>query len=92
MTVPLWTVDGFVGVLTLVIYNFLLYILAIILGIGGIIKDLEQTMGYFLLNSFIDFGFSAPQMIIGLIFTLGISYLLGMGIGKLVRIKNKKMF
>ena len=88
LTVPFWIVDGFVGVLALMIYNFLLYILTV-MGVKGIINQMEDAMGYFGLNSFIDFNFGPATITIGLIFVFIISFFLGIIIGKFVR-KRKK--
>ena len=88
LKVPFWFVDGFVGILALVIYNFILYLLSI-LGVGGIIKKIEEAMGYFLLKSFIDFGFSATEMVFGLVITFVLVFFMGVGISILVRRKKK---
>ena len=88
MTIPFWVLDGFVGILALTIYNFVLFILKVI-GAGGVILLMEDSMGYFGLNSFVDLGFSTSQMTIGLILVFIISFLMGMGIGHCVRMKKK---
>lgn len=88
LEVPVWTADGFVGILGLMIYNFLLYLLKI-LGIGGIISKMEDTMGYFTLNTFVDLGFSPSEMFVGLLIIFIISFILGIIIAKVVR-KSKK--
>ena len=89
LKIPFWIVDGFVGVLALMIYNFILYILTIF-GVKGIIGQMEDAMGYFGLNSFIDFGWSANIMTLGLLITFAISFILGMGIGNYVRKRKAK--
>ena len=89
LKITLWIVDGFVGVLALMIYNFILYILTIF-GVKGIIGQMEDAMGYFGLNSFIDFGWSANIMTLGLLITFAISFILGMGIGNYVRKRKAK--
>jgi ABC-type antimicrobial peptide transport system permease subunit len=88
LELPVWTADGFVGILGLMIYNFILYLLKIA-GAGGIIAKMEETMGYFTLNTFVDLGFSPGEMFFGLIITLIVSFLLGVFIAKIVR-KNRK--
>jgi len=84
-----WVVDGFVGILALVIYNFLLYLLSSI-GIKGIILTLQQTMGYFCTNTFIDLKFSTIQIIFSLIIVFAISFLLGIFFSKIVRKRKNK--
>ncbi|MEK6926725.1 MAG: hypothetical protein AABW50_05600 [Nanoarchaeota archaeon] len=86
--VPFWIVDGFVGILALMIYNFLLYLLALI-GVKGIIESMYETMGYFGLNSFIAFGLSPDSMALGILIVFAVSFLLGAEIGKRVRNKIK---
>jgi hypothetical protein len=83
-TLPLWVLDGVVGLLALMIYNFLLYLLDVA-GTGGIIKNLHETMGYFGINSFMDLGFEAGTMSIGILIMFGFSFVLGMIIGSIVR-------
>ncbi len=87
--VKFWLVDGFVGILALMIYNFLLYIIEII-GIKGLIGEMENTMGYFCLNSFIDFGFNPNTMTFGLIIVFIVSFFLGIITGHYVRRAKKK--
>lgn len=89
-TPPFWFLDGFVGILALMIYNFVLYILAISCRVGGIIEKMEGTMGYFMLNSFVDFGFNTFQMSIGLILVFVFSFFLGIFIGNFVRKRRNK--
>ncbi|HLC78281.1 MAG TPA: hypothetical protein VJH92_04095 [Candidatus Nanoarchaeia archaeon] len=85
--VPFWLLDGFVGILSLMIYNFLLYLFS---HAGGIMLELHESMGYFGLNSFTDFGFTIGQMSIGIIAFFLISFFLGVGIGNFLRKKGKK--
>jgi hypothetical protein len=87
-TIPIWLVDGFIGVLALVIFNFLLYILNV-LGVGGIVSQLESTMGYFTLNSLLELNLSPASMLLGLIIIFAISFILGMLIAGFVR-KRKR--
>ena len=84
-------IDGFNGILTLMIYNFLLY-LSRVVGIKGFIGRIENTMGYFCLNSFIDLGFSRNSIIIGIIFIFLIAFLLGVIIANIVRKVRKVRF
>lgn len=84
MKLPVWFLDGFVGVLALMIYNFLLY-LFVEIGFKGLVKDLEDTMGYFGIKSFLDFGFTAGEISIGVIIIFAIAFIIGIGIGKIVR-------
>ena len=84
LTVPLWLVDGFNGLLALMIYNFILY-LSKILRAGGVFGKLEETSGYFYLNSAISFGATKTMMILIIIAVFGLSFLLGIIIGNFVR-------
>jgi hypothetical protein len=86
----LWILDGFVGILALIIYNFLLYLLNSI-NTGEIISKMQDTMGYFGINSFSDFGFTTTQITIGLLWVFLLSFLLGILIGKLVRKRKHKI-
>ncbi len=88
LEIPFWIADGFMGILALVIYNFVLYVL-VELGVGGIIKKIEDAMGYFLLKSFIDLEFSPISMVFGLAITFTIAFVMGAGISKLVRNQKK---
>lgn len=85
--IPLWILDGFVGILALMVYNFILYILTII-GVKGIVESMYETMGYFGLNSFVYFGLSPGAMTLGIVIVFAISFVLGIGIGKKVRQKK----
>ena len=87
--VETWIVNGFLGTLALMIYNFLLYILTQ-LGTGGFIGKMEEATGYFGLRSFIDFNFSFIASIIGIVIVFAFSFLLGIGIGKIVEKKRRK--
>jgi len=84
--VPVWFIDGFVGILALVIYNFLLYFLTA-LKVGGIIAKIEEAMGYFGLNTFTDLGMSSSSMTLGLIAVFIIAFVIGIVIGDRVRKK-----
>ena len=75
--------DGFDGILALMIYNILLY-LSRVVGIKGFIGRIENTTGYFGFNLFKDIGFSRNYMIIGIIFLFVIAFLIGIGIANLV--------
>jgi len=88
LVVSFWILDGFVGILGLMIYNFILY-LTTALGAGGILNDLQNTMGYFGLLFFIDLGFSPSEMSLGLIFIFMIAFFLGASIGNFLR-KTKR--
>lgn len=77
-------VDGFNGILALVIYNFLLYLVKLT-GIKGIIGQIEETMGNFCLNTLTDIGLSKATLIFGLIIVFAFAALLGIEIGKLTR-------
>ena len=88
LEVPLWLVDGFVGILALMIYNFLLYLLTIA-GIRGVIGQIEEAVGYFGLNSFIDFGFNSNEMFLGIVIFFLLAFFLGIGIGNWVRKKKR---
>ena len=79
-----WFVDGCLGVLALMIYNFVLYVLTQS-GVDGIISQMQDATGYFYLNSFIDFNFSYFNAIIGLFVVLALTFLLGMFVGRTVR-------
>lgn len=80
----LWVNDGLVGVIALLIYNVLLYFFTSI-GIRGIIEEMKQTTGSFLIESFHDFGFGPSQTALGIIIVFVIAFVLGIGIGNLVR-------
>jgi len=90
LTVPLWFVDGAVGMLGLTLYNFLIYLLAIPFGIGGIVKELEETMGYFGINFFIDLGFTSAEMITGLTVIFTVAFSIGSFVGNRVRKKYQQ--
>ena len=87
LKVPAWFIDGFVGILALVIYNFLLYFLTA-LKVGGIIAKIEGAMGYFGLNTFIDLGMSSSSMTLGLIVVFILAFVIGILIGDRVRKKD----
>lgn len=87
---PFWVVDGSVGLLALAIYNLLLYLLSII-GIRGPVFTMQQTMGYFGLNTFLDLGFTTAQMFLGVVIVLAVSFVLGIGIGNIVRRRRKEI-
>ncbi len=84
MKVPFWLVDGFNGFLALMIYNFILY-LSKIMRAGGILEKLEESSGYFYLNSAVTFGASKTLMILILIAVIGLTFILGIIIGNFVR-------
>ena len=86
LKIPAWFVDGFVGILALVIYNFLLYFLTA-LKVGGIIASIEDSMGYFGLNTFTDLGMSSSSMTLGLIVVFILAFVIGIIIGGRVRKK-----
>ena len=85
---PYWFLDGFVGTLGLVIYNFLLYLIEVV-KITGFVGEIENTMGYFVLNTFTDFGFTRLGMIFGVITVFLIAFGIGIVIGKIVRRQKK---
>ncbi|MFA4952820.1 MAG: hypothetical protein WC584_01205 [Candidatus Pacearchaeota archaeon] len=84
LKVPLWLVDGFNGLLALMIYNFILY-LSKILRAEGILGKLEESSGYFYLNSAITFGATKTLMILILTAVIGLTFILGIIIGNFVR-------
>ena len=86
---PFWMQDGFVGILALMIYNFLLYVLSKI-GVGGIIREMQTSTGYFGLRSFIDLGLDLNGMTIGIIIVFVFCFFLGMIIGNFVRINREE--
>lgn len=88
MTVPLWIMDGFVGVLALFIYNFALYLLTVF-GVGGFVAKLEDAVGYFGINSYIDFGFSATGIFFGVVLMFVFAFVVGVITSSIVRKKNK---
>jgi hypothetical protein len=90
LEVPFWILDGFVGILALMIYNFCFYFLDTI-GIKGIISKIQDTMGYFCLNSFIDLGFTVSQMAIGILTVFILSFCLGILTGSMVRKRKKRL-
>lgn len=89
-TLPVWILDGVVGLLALVIYNFVLYLLNSCFSIGGIVANLHNTMGYFGLNSFIDLNFAPGTITVGILIMFAFSFVLGVLIGKAVRNKRKR--
>jgi hypothetical protein len=89
LAIPSWIIDGFVGIIALMIYNFLLYFFTSI-RIYGIIAEMENAMGYFGINSFIDLGFNLIETLVGILSFFVISFLLGVYVGKYVRRKRKK--
>ena len=88
LKIPIWIADGFVGVLALVIYNFLLYLLDAS-EVWQALRQMEDAMGYFGLNTFIDLQFSAAGMTLGLIVMFLIAFLIGMFVANRVRAKKK---
>ncbi len=87
LKVPVWFVDGFVGILALVIYNFILYFLTA-MKVGGIIAQIDGAMGYFGLNTFTDLGMSSSSMTFGLIIVFIVAFVIGILIGNRVRKKD----
>lgn len=77
-------IDGFNGILALMIYNFILY-LSRIAGIKGLIGKIENTTGSFCINSFIDLGFDTKFITIGVILLFSVTFLLGVVIAKVIR-------
>ena len=84
LRVPLWLVDGFNGILALMIYNFILY-LTRLMRVGGLIGKLEDSSGYFYLNSAATFGLSKTLIILLLFAVFGLTFILGTIIGNIVR-------
>ena len=84
-----WVIDGFTGILALVICNFALYLLNFAMD-SGFIEQLDNSMGYFGLNAFLEMGFSPSAMLIGVFLIFAISFILGMFIGTRVRVKKKR--
>lgn len=91
LKVSLWLVDGFLGILALVIYNFILYLTRII-GIKGFISEIEQSAGSFGINAFASFNFSPTSTFIGILLIFAFSFFLGIKIGKKVRKYRGKKF
>jgi len=81
-------IDGFNGILALMIFNFLLY-LSKVTNIA-FIKEMEAAMGYFGLNGLIDLGFTRIQMLIGVFLTFFVSFILGIILANIIR-KIKKV-
>jgi len=88
LEVPLWLVDGFNGLLALMIYNFILY-LTNIMKVGGLVGKLEESSGYFYLNSAIIFGANKTLMFLLLFAVFGLTFILGTIIGGFVRRHRK---
>lgn len=85
LKVPLWLIDGFNGILALMIYNFILY-LSKVFHFGGIIfSKLEEASGYFYLNSAINFRLSNTLMILTITIVFVFSFVLGICMGKFIR-------
>jgi len=53
------------------------------------VGEIENTMGYFVLNTFTDFGFTKLGMIFGVITVFLIAFGIGIVIGKIVRRQKK---
>jgi hypothetical protein len=83
-----WVVDGFVGFLALMIYSFLLYLLDAA-GTGGVIAKMQDAVGYFGLNTFLDFNFTPGAMTLGILIVFAFSFVLGILIGQVVRSKRR---
>lgn len=83
--------DGFNGILALMIYNLLLY-LSKLTNVKGVIKEIADTIGYFGFNAFVDLGFSGKSMKIGLISIFLTAFLLGIIIAKIIRKIRKVEF
>ena len=88
--IPVWVMDGFVGILALMIYNFALYLIKIS-EVGGFFSKMEDAVGYFGVNSFVDFGFSSGEIIFGVFLFFLISFLLGVVIGDKVRKRTSRL-
>ena len=84
-------VDGFNGILALMVYNFILY-LSKIAGIKGLIGQIEKTTGYFCINLFIDLGFNTKFITMGVILVFSVTFLLGVVIAKVIRKKRNIKF
>lgn len=91
LTLPFWLVNGANGLLALMIYNFILY-LSKISHVGGILEKLEESSGYFYLNSIISFGVGRTAMILTVIISFGLSFLLGIIIGNMVKKYRKIIY
>lgn len=87
--IPLWFVDGVLGILALVIYNFSLYLIRIS-GTQGFLREIEKNAGSFGINSFATFNFSETSTIIGVLGIFGFSFFLGICIGNKVRKYRKR--
>jgi len=87
---PLWVLDGFVGVLAFMLYNFTLYLVKIF-DIGAFLMQMEQTMGYFGVNAFLDFGLSKSGILTGTVVMFIIAFIIGVLISGIVRKKNKNI-
>ena len=77
-------IDGFNGILALMIYNFIMYLLSLT-NIGGFIEKMYDATGYFYLNTFVDLGYNGLGLAIVLIFVFIIAFVLGILIAKLTR-------
>lgn len=84
LKIPFWMMDGFNGILALVIYNFFLFIVSL-LGIKGILGEIESIMGYFGLNFLIKFSLNKPFMLFGVMIIFFFSFFLGVLIAELIR-------
>ncbi len=89
LKVPYWIIDGINGILALVIYNFLLFLIRIA-EIGGIPDQIEELMGYFGTNLFLKLGFNKPTIMLGVISIFLLAFVLGMSIALMIRIMRRE--
>jgi len=83
LKIPLWVRDGTNGILGLVIYNFLLYLLTIS-NSQNFLKNMQDTTGSFYITTFSTLGIN---LTISTIFIFAFAFLLGVLVAKQVRKK-----
>lgn len=84
LKVPIWLVDGFNGILGLMIYNFVLYLSGLV-NVTEFINKIRNDTGYFYLNSAIALGATKALTILTLICVFGLTFMLGIIISNSVR-------
>lgn len=82
-------VDGFNGILALMIYNFSLYLLGIL---NNFLMRMREQTGYFYIKTFMVFGFKKSTIILSVILLFLFAALLGIIIAKLIRKARKVEF
>ncbi|MEK6906080.1 MAG: hypothetical protein AABW81_00485 [Nanoarchaeota archaeon] len=85
----IWLVDGFNGILALMIYNFSLYILEVF---DTFLIKMKENTGYFYIKTFALFGLNKSKVILCVIILFFLAALLGVVIGRIIRKMRKVDF